>query len=76
MPKFKSKRENFKLEKLKFFKATSIQLIILLTKDVKPVPEEHRGAWENHFDKILKQKGKLQIRKSKGFQKAKAFWDF
>ena len=45
------------------------------TKDVKPIPEEHREAWENHFDKILKQKGKLQIRCAKGFQKAKAFWD-
>ena len=45
------------------------------TKDVKPIPEEHREAWENHFDKILKQKGKLQIRCAKGFQKAKAFWN-
>ena len=45
------------------------------TKDVKPIPEEHREAWENHFDKILKQKGKLRIRCAEGFQKAKAFWD-
>ena len=38
------------------------------TKDVKPIPEEHRRAWENHFDKVSKQKGKLQIKKAEGFQ--------
>ena len=46
------------------------------TKDVKPIPEEHRGAWENHFEKVLKQRGKLHITKPKGYQKVKAFWDF
>ena len=46
------------------------------TKDVKPIPEQHTGTWENHFNKMLKQKGKLQVRYAKGFQKAKAFWDF
>ena len=46
------------------------------TKDVKPIPEEHRGAWENHFDQMLKQKGKLRIRNAKSFQKTKAFWNF
>ena len=39
------------------------------TKDVKPIPEGHTGTWKNHFDQTLKQKGKLQIRKPKAFQK-------
>ena len=45
------------------------------TKDIKPIPEEHRVAWENHFDQTLKKMGKLQIRKAKSFLKAKAFWN-
>ena len=46
------------------------------TEDVKLIPEEHRGTWKNHYDKTLRQKGKLQIRKATGFEKAKAFWNY
>ena len=46
------------------------------TKDVKLIPQEHRGDWANYFDQTLKEKGKLPIRKPKGFQNIKAFWDF
>lgn len=46
------------------------------TKDIKPISEEHRVAWEKHFDQTLKKMGKLQIRNAKSFQKAKAFWNF
>ena len=46
------------------------------TKDVKPIPEEHRRAWRTHYALSLRQKEKLKVKKANGFQKAKAFWNF
>ena len=45
------------------------------TKDVKPIPEEHRREWRKYYDRSLRQKGELQVRKAHGYQKAKAFWN-
>ena len=46
------------------------------TKDIKPIPEEHRSTWRTHYAQSLRQKGKLKIKKPKEFQKVKAFWNF
>ena len=45
------------------------------TKDIKPIPEEHRRSWRAHYVQSLSQKEELKIKKVKDFEKIKAFWN-